>query len=485
MLSLRSACRIIVFAFLASFTMAATPSPLIKRIDIASASYLSVPIAGNKDKTIKERAGIAVSLRDVDARLYGYTDTISFTKGDSLSSAVNFPVWGVGVNCNGLFGIPLSVQTGTLGTGGSISRLRSPELTSPSLFSSAFSLPKGVEVSLPTLSSSKKNIASSLLSEVETGMFTTRVCAVADEDGMASSSLSLAAALPRMMKALLCVTGGFFPIEDKKAHTSSPAWYAPSPYFEDCKIGAASVQTYFDSMLATCILTGNIYEQSERDNAVTGRAEAAFHTDVFSLRTGVFAVNKAFSLDTEGQYIKKTFQVMAQPLVTLHPSGERIKTLSFGASCFLQRYDDEGSKGSMNEYTVMNAAAGVRYFDRRFTCQATAAINYIPLSGDGGEEATYKAAVQGSVNSKKMRHTGSASVSFAPDADAYTVSARYSITAAGKKARITGDTKLEAAQSKSETDTLTASVSVKATITRRPLRVILKMGIEGVVAASE
>lgn len=465
--------------------MAATPSPLIKRIDIASTTSLSVPIAGDKDKTIKERAGVTASLRDVDARLYGYTDTISFTKGDSLPSAINFPVWGVGVNFNGLFGIPLSVQTGTLGTGGSLSRLRSPELTSPFLFTSTFSLPKGVEISLPTLSSSKKNIASSFLSEVETGMFTMRVCAVADEDGMASSSLSLAAALPHMTEAGVCVTGGFFPIEDKKAHTSSPAWYAPSPYFEDCKIGAASLQAYFDSPLATCILTGNIYEQPERDNAITGRAEAAFHTDVFSLRTGVFAVNKAFSLDTEGQYIKKTFQVMAQPLVTLHPSGERIKTLSFGASCFLQRYDDEGSKGSMNEYTVMNAAAGARYSDRRFSCQASAAINYIPVAGDGVEEATYKAAVQGSVKSKKMKHTGRAAVSFAPDADAYTVSAGYSITAAGKKARITGDAKLEAAQSKSGADTITASVSAKVSIMRRPLRIILKAGIESVVASAE
>lgn len=139
----------------------------------------------------------------------------------------------------------------------------------------------------------------------------------------------------------------------------------------------------------------------------------------------------------------------------------------------------------MDEYTVMNVAVGTRYLDRRFTCQAAFYINYIPITGDGGEEATYKAAVQGSVKSKRMKHTGRASVFFAPKADTYTVFAGYSITAAGKRERITGDAKLEAAQSKSGADTLTASVSAKATITHRPLRVILKVGIESVVAASE
>lgn len=481
MLPARRVCAIIAVALFAQLSHAANPPPLIKRIDIASTTSLSLPIAGDKDKTIKERAGIAASFRDVDARLYGYTDAISFTKSKSLIDAINFPVWGVGVNFNNLLGIPLYVQTGTLITGGSLSRLHSPELSINrlSLFSSSFSLPKGVETSLPALSSSKKNIASSFLSKVETGMFTTRVCAIADEDGMASSSLQLVAALPRMMEAGVCVTGGFFPIEDKNAHSSSASWYAPAPYFNDSKIASSCFQTYFDSQYAACILTGNIYEQPERDAAVTGRAEAAFHGEVFSLRTGLFAVNKALSIDTEGDYIKKTFQLMAQPLITLHPSGKHINTLSFGALAFLQRYDDKGSKGTLNEYTVINAATGVRYTDSRISCQATFAVNNIPLTGDGGnDDVTYETAVQGSVKSKKIKHTARASASFSPDTDGRTVSAGYSITAAAKKERITGDAKLTFERTKGGTDTITASISAKAAMTRRPFRITIKAAIE-------
>lgn len=476
--------------FASSLYAAKKSTPLIKRIDIASSTSFSLPIAGDGDKTIKERAGVALSLRDADFRLYEATDAISLTNGTSFLDSLNSPLWGAGVNFQELLGIPLSVQAGTLNTGGSLSRLRNPEITNPSLFSSTFSLPIGAEVSLPSLSSSDKPAAISILSQAVSGIFSTRAQAIANEDDLSAASLSFMAKLPRMMKTGICVTGGFFPIEDKKTHSSAKSWYSYTPYFADCLIAAGSFQTYFDCPAATCIFTGNIYQQPEREAALTGRGEAALRADIFSLRTGIFLVNKPLPLDSEGAYIKKTFQLMAQPAVTFHPSSTKLSALSFGASAFLQRYDDEGSKGTLKEYTVMKAAAGARYSDNKFTSQGTFSINNIPITGKSNDTSTkytsYQAAASGSITAKKkIKHTVRASVSITPDTEAKTAAAGYSITVPKKAVRITSGASLEANRTNDGIDALSASASFKAVITKKPLRIILKMEAKSKIAQSK
>lgn len=465
-------------------------SPIIKHIDIASDTALSLPIAGDGGKTLKERAGIALSARGAEARLYGVTDTISFTKGESFLSAINSPLWGVGINFNDFLQIPLSVQVGTLNTGGSLSRLRNPELTTPSLFSSSLALPKGAEVFLPSLSSSDKPIAASIAAQAQTGKITTRTAAVANEDGMASASLSLSAKMPSMMKTLVCITGGFFPIEDKKTHTASPSWYAAEPYFADCSIFAGAMQIYFDSPAASCTLSGNVYQQPERKAALTGRAEAAFHADIFSLRAGLFLINKPLALDSEGNYIKKTFQIMAQPAITLRLSRANQSTITFGALGFLQRYNDEASRGRINEYTIMKTGAGARYRDRRFMAQAIFTANNIPIKGNSLDSNTkytsYKTSVSGSIIAKnKIKHALRASLEVVPDTDAKTAMAKYDITIPYKNVRLSSGLGIEETHTSTGDDTLTLGATVKTAIKQNIWHITLKAQLKSVVASSK
>lgn len=477
-----SLSRIALVSLLLAFaSYAATPpSTKITRLDISSTSSFNLPFAGDGEKTMKERAGVALSTKDCSARVYGYTDTISFDKGDSFFTSLNSPMWGVGLHLNRLFSLPLQFQLGTLTIGGTLSRLRSPALSSPSIFSSTFSLPKGLEVSLPSLTSSKKPVAASFLCETNTDKLTTRVCAIADEDGAASSSLSLTAALPRMMKTGVCVTGGMFPIKDKKAHTSNPQWYGIDPYFLDGRFGALSIQTYFDSPLATCILTANVYDEPNKDTAFTGRGEAALHSGVFSLRNAIFFVNNPFTIDIDGGYVKKTFQLMTQPLITLHPSRERLSTLSFGAFVFLQRYDEErDTKGRMYEYTILNSTAGVKYTDRRISAQATFSVKNIPITGtsneDSTEDITYKASINGSITSRTVRNTARASVEFTPNTSAVTTNATLGIAAGKKNASIDSNAGIESSHLKSGSNTLSINAAVKAVMKKKPLRVIVTL----------
>jgi len=164
--------------------------------------------------------GIRLSFRDADFRLYGTLppSAVAVLKtvrdAPALCRMLAAPRYGASVSFSHILPFALTVRAGSISPGGSWTRLSSPELyPSVSPFTGTYPLPEGLTASLPSSFSGGRLPAAAVCSEVPGSWKALKgsgISAFYRSDGMWAASGTCRAALPRMIRVCVSLTGGHF-----------------------------------------------------------------------------------------------------------------------------------------------------------------------------------------------------------------------------------------------------------------------------------
>jgi hypothetical protein len=418
------------FCFILSPLPAGSPLTLFNRLDLFTSASLRVPCNKMHSETPEDTvklcsagftAGMRVSFKDADIRLYDTLPVTTFAGIAEISAPADFfaPAgtlrFGAALSFSRFLHFPLVIQTGMITPGGSFTRLSSPELSaSVSPFTSSGSSKPGLSFSLPGTTSGEKPFAGAFsagISEKNKRFSGSGVSCFYREDGTYAVSFLCCINFPRMMRTSFSATGGHFFLSN-----TSSSWFSDTNFFSPGWFSAICGQTVFSFPGFLSLLTVNAYEQPYSGMRYTFRSENKLSFGHFSLLIAGFAADGKDILCTSSTTLTTLNQLHITPQYTWRFISPRLPALTAGASCLVQRKYD---KNTRHEYTDIKYTLGTQYADKYISARISfgaAGLSFLPGCIENNGKPEYTVLARFSETKGYFRPSLSASCAFSESA---------------------------------------------------------------------
>lgn len=502
-----------LFCFILIPLPAENSGSLFKRIDLFTSASLRVPFDKIRDETesftlyresadgsggagwncrniedavklcsLGTTAGMRVSFRDCDIRLYDTLPATAFAVMDEASSPEDFrallnaPQYGASFMPARFLHFPLVLQTGTLTPGGSWTRLSSPELSaSVSPFTKSFSTKQGVSSSLPGASSGEKPPAGALSAGVP------ETCSLLKgsgfscfyrKDGTYAASALFSFNFPRMIRTSLSFTGGRFFLSN-----ASSSWFSDTAFFRAGWFSAFSGQALYSSPSFSSLFTVNAYEQPSAEIRYTFRSENKVTAGRFTLLFAGFAADGKDIRCTDNSLLTTLGQLRVTPQYTWRFASPRLPSLTAGASCLVQHKYDRSTRSEFND---IKCTIGTKYADRQIAAGLTFSAAGFRFSGASSSEygePEYTVSARFSETKGYFRAAASTACTFS-DSSAEE-SLKVTLGTQNKRVSISGTAAASCRQKNSEYEDGTASLAFTCSFLSKLLKYTARLTLLG------
>lgn len=286
-----------------------------------------------KDSSYSVKAGSKIVLKGMDLRIFDSSQTCKFDDDFSLKK-VQF---GADINFLSLFNIPLEIKAGNLLQGGSVSKMNSPALSSYiSPFSNSVSSVSGVEIFLPSLTSSEKPYSASasvnlIFKEKESFLKKLNFSAFCDSDLKFVSSVFSKFSLGKKKIMQASLNFGFFTVEKE-----SSSWKSKVFLYPETKIFSANFQWNMTSPVFDSFFSMNIYESPFSEVNFTFSSQNKIKAGLFSFGFQGFFASSDEIITSSGKNLTSLFQLKFLPEFKVFSPDNKFM-LNFGFSSFLEK----------------------------------------------------------------------------------------------------------------------------------------------------
>ena len=286
-----------------------------------------------KDSSYSVKGGSKILLKGMDLRIFDSSQTCKFDE-DFLLKKFQF---GAGVNFLDLFNIPLVIKVGNLSQGGSVSKMNSPSLSNYiSPFSNSVSSVSGIEIFLPSVTSSEKPYSASasvnlIFKEKESFLKKLNFSAFCDSDLKFISSVFSKFSLGKKKSMQASLNFGFFTVEKEAS-----SWKSKVLLYPETRIFSANFQWNMISPVFDSFFSMNVYESPFSEVNFTFSSQNKIKVGHFSVGFQGFFSTYDEIITSSGKNLTSLFQLKFLPEFKVFSPNNKFM-LNFGFSSFLEK----------------------------------------------------------------------------------------------------------------------------------------------------
>lgn len=331
----------------------------LRKIEAGISSGVYVKTASPEDSTYSASSSVKISLNGVEVKAAYRIPSVQF------GEEIDYDEWSLGaaLHLKPFTGLPASVLLGKLNFSGSISKLKTPYVsTSASCFGSTPSQAGGISVTLPGISSSTKPIAGAFLYKTPPQTFLRRLdfSFFFDEDGNFAQSSCISMKTGKKTTVSFSQTAGSFFITSETAQ-----WFSQTRLFPRTQFWCADIQAAVSSPFYNGKWRADFYRIGSGDTQWCISGENELKAGQFSLFCSGFFLPSPDTLTPPSKKIKIRSQIKLNPTATFFP----FRASRLRAGCIFYR-EERFLSGTETE-AIYKWGGGLNYTDRNGSSRLT------------------------------------------------------------------------------------------------------------------